>query len=544
VRTGAGAKRFLCAALVGSLVHLGGCAKTAAPPGARGGGTLVIAERVEPNSLDPMLLEGNLSSLVGGVLYSYLLTWDRHGNLIPDAATEVPTLANGGISRDGLRITYHLRPGIRWSDGKPLTARDCVFTWRAIMNPQTNVPDRYGYAQIADVRAVGERTVVVRLDKPFSAIVDSFLTLPSNYPIIPEHTLGSLASLNHADVERPTIGSGPFTLVDWKRGDHITFAANPLYFRGRPHLDRLVLRFVPSPETMVDQLRTHEIDAALSLSDPTLRDRIVAIPGTHVILTPACAIATVYFNMQHGLTTDPQLRKAIALAIDTATIVRKATRGLYGAQDALRGEFASDALPNPTSYDPAAARTLLDRDGWPAGPNGMRTKAGRPLALTLVAAAGDPLITSIVVQMQAELHAVGIDLAIRSVDSALLKAPAADGGPLFGGRFDLAAAFIFSEAGPFAAQFFICPERAPTGFNISRICRPDIDRLYADILASSDPQRRATDVMAIQRILGDALPQLPFLQIRTIAGMSDRVHGIAPSPATPYVGLEKWSIDP
>ncbi len=538
------AKRLFGAALVASVVHLGGCAKTSAPASARGGGTLVIAERVEPNSLDPMLLEGNLSSLVGGVLYSYLLTWDRRGDLVPDAATEVPTLANGGISRDGLRITYHLRPGIRWSDGKPLTARDCVFTWHAIMNPQTNVPDRYGYAQIADVRAMDDRTVVVRLHEPFSAIVDSFLTLPSNYPIIPEHTLGSLANLNHADVERPTTGSGPFTLVEWKHGDHITFAANPLYFRGRPHLDRLVLRFVPSPETMVDQLRTHEIDAALSLSDPTLRDRIVAIPGMHVILTPACAIATVYFNMQRGLTTDPHVRKAIALAIDTTTIVRKATTGLYDSRDALRGEFASDALPNPTSYDPAAARAMLDRDGWTAGPDGIRVKAGRPLALTLIAVTGDRFITSIVVQMQAQLRAVGIDLAIRSVNSALIKAPAAEGGPLFGGRFDLAAAFIFSEAGPFAAQFFICPERAPTGFNLSRICRPDIDRLYADILAANDPRRRAKDVIAIQRILADALPQLPFLQVRTIAGMSDRVHGIEPSPATPYVGLEKWSIDP
>jgi peptide/nickel transport system substrate-binding protein len=210
----------------------------------------------------------------------------------------------------------------------------------------------------------------------------------------------------------------------------------------------------------------------------------------------------------------------------------------------LRGEFASDALPNPTSYDPAAARAMLDRDGWTSGPDGIRVKAGRPLALTLIAVTGDRFITSIVVQMQAQLRAVGIDLAIRSVNSALMKAPAAEGGPLFGGRFDLAAAFIFSEAGPFAAQFFICPERAPTGFNLSRICRPDIDRLYADILAANDPRRRAKDVIAIQRILADALPQLPFLQVRTIAGMSDRVHGIEPSPATPYVGLEKWSIDP
>jgi peptide/nickel transport system substrate-binding protein len=115
-------------------------------PSSTNGSSFVLAEQVEPNSLNPLLVEGLVSSMIGGILYSFLLTQDAHGNDVPDAATEVPTLANGGISRDGLRVTYHLRPGIRWSDGTPLTARDCVFTWHAIMNPQTNVPDRYGYA--------------------------------------------------------------------------------------------------------------------------------------------------------------------------------------------------------------------------------------------------------------------------------------------------------------------------------------------------------------------------------------------------------------
>lgn len=515
----------------------GGCAPQ------RSTNAMVVAETVEPNSLNPMLLEGTQSAMIGGILYSFLLSNDTKGNLVPDAATEVPTLRNGGISPDGLRITYHLQPGIRWSDGKPLTARDCVFTWHAIMNPRTNVPDRYGYDQIAAVKAVGDRTVVVTLRKPFSPIVTSFLTTNSNYPVIPEHVLSGLADLNHADVERPIIGSGPFTLVEWKHGDHFTFAANPLYFRGRPHIDRLTMRFVPAPSTIVSQLQTHEIDAALELTDPSLYGQIKAIPDDHVLLTPTEAIYTVYFNTQKGLTADRAVRQAVAAAVDTDTIMKRATQGVSDSQMALRGEFGIDAIPNPQHYDPARARALLDGDGWKIGANGVRFKDGRPLTLVITTVAANQTLQSIALQFKEQLRASGIDLTIKTFSGIMYKAPAAQGGPMFGGLFDLALAPIYSEPGPFAAQFFICVERAPVGFNISRICNPAIDDEFKDILTANDPARRSRDVRVIEGILATEMPQVPLAQVRTIAVVANRIHGIAPNPETPYVNLQNWSID-
>jgi peptide/nickel transport system substrate-binding protein len=536
---------FAALAFLGALAGCGRNPSASAPPGsAASARTLVIAATVEPNSLNPMLLEGTLSSMIGGILYSFLLTQDARGRQIPDAATTVPTLANGGISPDGLRVTYHLRPGLRWSDGRPLTARDCIFTFHAIMNPRTNVPDRYGYDKIADVTAPDDRTVVVHLRAPFSPIIDTFLTMESNYPILPEHNLGMLADLNHADVERPVVGSGPFTLLEWKHGDHLTFAANPSYFAGKPRLDRLVMRFVPEPATIVNELRTHEVDAALELDDPNLYAQIAAIPATHVLVTPAFGITTLYLNSQSGVTTDVRIRRAIAQAIDTDVIVRHATRGLYGSAGALRGQFGDDALGAPVRFDPAAARGLLDAAGWRVGPDGVRSRAGRPLAPTLIVSSTNETQTILSLQIKEQLRAVGIDVTIRSFDPKMLKAPAAEGGPLFGGRYDLALANIYSSAGPFAGQFFICAERAPTGFNLSRFCDPAVDRLFADIIAANDPQRRSRDARSIEALLATELPQLPLAQVRTIAPLSNRVHGIVPTPATPYVDLWKWSIDP
>jgi len=506
--------------------------------------TMVIAESLEPKSLNPALIEGSLSGLVGGILYSFLLTVDAHGHTVPDAATEVPTLRNGGISADGLRITYHLRHDIRWSDGVPLTARDVVFTFHALMNPRTNVPDRYGLDRIATITTPDRYTVVLHLKSRFSMMLDSFLSLPSNYPILAEHVLGSLPDLNHADVERPTIGSGPFTLAGWMHGDHITFAANPLYFRGRPKLHKLVMRFIPAAQTMIAQLRTHEIDAALQLTDPTLLAQMRSIPGTYVLSTPTDGMETLYFNLQTGLTTDLRLRQAIAMALDTETIVRRATRGAIGSGDALRGQFGDDALPRSVRYDPAAARRLLEADGWRLGSDGVRVRGDRRLSLTLVDSAQSVLAATIAIQMQQQLRDVGVDVMIHGYNEQLVKAPTAEGGPLFGNRFDLALVPIYSDAGPFAAQFFICSERAPAGFNFARICDRAVDRDFVDILNANDPIRRDRDARDIERLLADDVPQVPLLQIRTLAAMSDRVHGVAPSPLTPYVGMEKWSIAP
>jgi peptide/nickel transport system substrate-binding protein len=412
------------------------------------------------------------------------------------------------------------------------------------MNHDNNVPSRFGYDRIADVSAPNATTVIVRLHKPFSEIIGTFLTMDFNYPIMPEHTLGSLRNVNHADVERPIIGSGPFTLVDWKHGDHLTFAANPRYFRGPPRLRRLVLRIVPSTSTIVNQLHTGEIDGALEVADPELAPQLSAIPGIHTILTPAAGLLTIYFNLESSIAGDNRIRDAIGYALDTNAIVQRATAGLYQSMNALRGEFGADALSNPTHYDRLAARAILDADGWKVGPNGVRLKGGKPLAIRLIYSTETQTVGVIAAQVEQALRAVGIDTSLQSYNATMMMAPAAEGGAEFGGRFDLAIMAIYdAPVGPFAASNFVCSERAPTGFNLARMCDPALDMLYQDILSSYDGRRQSQDTRAIERLLRVQLPEIPLMQLRTIAAVSDRVHNVAPSPTTPYIGVWKWSTN-
>jgi peptide/nickel transport system substrate-binding protein len=544
IRSVSSLRRAACAALALALAATG--CSPAGGDGATDGAqapTLVLGETTEPASLNPILLEGTISGMVGGLLYSFLVIDDAKGNLAPDAATEVPTLANGGISPDGLRVTYHLRRGIRWHDGEPLTARDCVFTFHAIMNPRNNVPDRHGYDHIADVTAPDDTTVVVRLKRPYSPIVDTFLGFNANYPIVPAHLLAKLPDLNQLDTHRYTVGSGPFRFVEWQHGDHITLAANDTYFRGKPGVRKLVIRLVPSAPTMLNQLRTHELDGALSLTDPALLAPLRAIAGTRVLTTRAWGVVMTYFNAQTGPGADVRVRRALTRAIDTNLVMRRASQGLYGSDDALRGLFGTyDSSPRLPSFDPTAARAELEAAGWTSGADGVRTKGGQRLSLALIFSTAQPIFRVIATQLQQELRTVGADVAIRGYAPAQFAAPPGSGGPMFGGRFDIAVTNIFAAAGPDTGSFFICSERAPAGFNLARLCDPRIDALVKHAMRDYGRTRLLHDVAQIEDVLVADAPAIVLGQVRFISSFTDRLSGVQPTPVSPYVDVWKWTL--
>ncbi|MGA8839004.1 MAG: ABC transporter substrate-binding protein, partial [Candidatus Aquilonibacter sp.] len=216
-----------CAAVILCLVALAfaGCTKQDAR-GVRAPGTLVFAVQKEPISLNPLLLEGIDAYTYSEIVYANLTKYDADGRSVPDLATEVPSLANGGVATDGKRVTYHLRRGVRWQDGTPLTAQDVIFTYRAIMNPANNLPERYGYDLVGSVQAPDAYTVVVRLKRAFSPIISFFFGGDSNYPVLPAHLLAALPNINTAAFNGAPIGEGPYRLVRWERGDRLTFDAS------------------------------------------------------------------------------------------------------------------------------------------------------------------------------------------------------------------------------------------------------------------------------------------------------------------------------
>ena len=509
-----------------------------------GDARLVIAEKQEPNSLDPLFITGPSAAEIGPLVYSGLLTVDDRGHLQPDLATTVPTQQNGGISPDGMTITYHLRAGVRWQDGAPLTADDVVFTFTAIMNPANNIPSRFGYDTIRMVRAIDARTVRVSLRRPYAPILSLFMAPDQNFEVLPRHLLARYRSLNTIPFNEAPIGSGPFRVVKWLHGERLRLVRNDGYFGRRPGIAAIDLRFIPDSAAILDQLRTREVDASF-FSDPTYLAQYERLAAVRVERVRQSGFGDLLFNTQNPQVADPRVRRAIVGAIDVPRLVRNATKGAQNAAEAGRGLFgwAYDPAIGPPRYGPVAAAAQLDRAGWLRGPDGMRRRNGRALALDLAFPSGTATINALAVELQQELRTAGIALTLRAYTAALFRAPAAVGGPLYGGKFELGFFEVFGTSDPDTHWYLGCSEIPPHGFNVQRFCDPVVDAAQAAGARSYDRSTRRREAVIVQQRVALEVPFVALYQTNAVHVIPRRLHGFRGSSLSPFWNVAQWRLD-
>jgi peptide/nickel transport system substrate-binding protein len=497
-----------------------------------GGSQLVFTGLAgEPDSLNPML-SNEADELNFSHLYmSYLIENDDRGNAIPEIALEVPSLANGGISSDQRTVTYKIRRNVRWQDGLPLTARDVVFSYGAIVDPRNNVPTRVGYAEVQSIRATDAHTVVVHLRRRFSPFVQYFFGPQGVGAIMPAHLLAGRRDLNHAAFNEHPVGSGPYRILQWRRGDSITLAANPFYWRGKPRIARLVYRIVPDPNTRLEALQTGEADAYFDV-DPQLLPQLRMFAGVKISLTPIADFHVLRFNLRDPALRDVRVRRAIAMAIDRTSLVAAATHGsgLIVDADQPSNGWAYDAATPAIRYNPVGARRLLN---------------GRSLDVTLAIAPqiinGSQLVATV---LQEDLRRIGIGAVIKQYPSAMYYGSAASGGILAGGRYELAYdAWWVLGNDPDDSWNVGCDQIPPAGLNYSFWCAARKDEASRDALAYVNRARRKSDYRVVQRAIAQDLPFFTLWQVRIPDAYRTYVHGIAPSPAgSTFWNAWDWSV--
>ncbi|HTU68823.1 MAG TPA: peptide ABC transporter substrate-binding protein [Candidatus Baltobacteraceae bacterium] len=530
------------AAMVLVLVALAvaGCTTQQAARQHLASGALVAAvqQEPEPRGLDPLLLEGMDAYIYSEVLYSYLTRYEPDGRSVGDLASSVPSVANGGVSADGTRVTFHLRHGVRWQDGTPVTARDVVFTYRAVMNPANDVQERYGFDLVSSCTAPNRYTVVITLRRPFAPIIGFFFGGDSNYPILPAHLLAGLANVNNAAFNAGPVGSGPYRLKEWERGDHLAFSANASYYAGKPKIEQLVLPFIPQDSTVIQELQTGEVDAAFLL-DPSRIAELRAIPDHRVIVTPVPWFYALGFNLQNPQLADHAIREALALAIDRRTLTRKITLGVDDADTAMRGLFtwAFDPHADTLAYDPARAAALLTQDGWMPGPGGIRTKGGRRLHFELAFPAGEDITTRLATAIAAAERSVGVDVSLRAYPRVQYIA---EDGPIIQGRYQLSLYDYQGSFDPDAAWLLACNQRAPRGFNMSRYCNPGVDALLRRGQASFDRQTRIAVYAEVQRRIAQDLPYFFICQISEVDVIPANLGGYQRPLLSPFNSVASW----
>jgi peptide/nickel transport system substrate-binding protein len=527
---------------------LAGCTKAGnAPSATRHSWTiphvLRIADISDPDHLNPYLSEMDLSYDIASLVYSYLVIADDRGQLIGDLAANVPSLANGGISRDGRTYTYHLRRNVIWQDGVPFDASDVVASWRAVMNPRNNTFEHEGYDRVDRVEADGSDTVVVHLRERYPPFVSRFFAplQEGGKPVLPAHVLAREQDFNAGELSAQPIGTGPFAFVSWTRGDRIVLRRFDRYFKGRPHLARIELRFIPSDQTIAAELQEHQVDLIVA-PQTSLLDEYRATDGV--------TVATAAWNAQAGLMIDARkpglhdvaVRRAIAGAVPYGIILHDVTRDLYRrALNSLPPTALGYEPLTPRHYDPVAAGLLLERAGWHRAADGVRTRNGVRLSFTLVTIAGATNFERMALLLQSSFRTAGIDLAIKTYPYRTIFA--APNGPIYSGSYDLALYSDTLNWDPDVYNFTACDRWYPAGQNIFRFCDPRLDAFERAGLQTDDSRRRARVYRAASRLMWSVVPYVPVYNGRRLIVRSSDLRNYSVNPtSTPWWNAYQWDI--
>jgi peptide/nickel transport system substrate-binding protein len=501
------------------------------------GGTLTVALWQEPESLNPYTAIQTVSRLIRKQTLEGLWDVAPNGEYQSVLAASVPTVGNGGVSKDGKTVTVRLRPNLKWQDGHPVTSADVKFTWNVIMDEANPVSSRSGYDEIAGIDTPNASTAVIRFKRPYAPYLTLFSIAGA---ILPQHALRQ-TDVSKADFNRKPEGTGPFMVSEWKSASNITMVRNPNYRTpGKPYLDRVIFKFVPSREIATAQLTSGEVDSMWNLLENQI-PQLERVPGVKLLTTPSPNLEYLGFNLAsgedpatpHPILGDARVRQAIGLTIDKKVLV---DRLLYGraqvASSAIPLGWAADKTIAPAQPDVARARQLLDQAGWRAGSDGIRTKNGQRLTLSITTTTGDQLRLLAEQVLQAQLREVGLDLVIKNVPSSVMFGGYDKNGPLKKGNFDVAMDTWGPDADPadymsirFASDQIPTAKNGGAGWNFTRIKDATLDKALLTAQSTLDQQARKTAYAVALRRINVSGAYIPLYTRLFIDGFRERVRG-------------------
>jgi peptide/nickel transport system substrate-binding protein len=483
------------------------------------GGVLRRRLTGEPTTLNAVLQSSLPEAQVLQYVQRNLFDFDAGLRLAPGLAQSMET------SADGLTYTIALRADAVWEDGRPVTAKDAVFTIRKIVDPK--VPAQVFkplFEELVAVEALDERRFQVRFSRPYA-----FRPMAFVLPVLPAHRYEGQNFLKAKDNRAP-LSSGPYRFVSWKAQETIELERNAKYPGPRGHFDRIVFRVVPDNTTayrmlLDDTLDEDQLDAGLkqkASSDPAFA---------------ACCRLVEFYNLDYNyivlnnrspLFADARVRRAMTMLLDRASIVR----GLYrGSARIISGPWAPDspaydATVDPLAFNPEAAARLLDEAGWRApSPGGTREKDGRRFEFDLLVSAGSEIGRQIDEMLAAELARVGVTARVRTMEWAAFVER------IDAGSFE-AASLAWSAVDPNPDPYFYwhSSQCAPNGLNDGCYASPEADRRMAEARQELDPGRRVAMLRGLHRLLRDEAPAIFVVNAAQKHAFRRRVRGLVTSP--------------
>jgi peptide/nickel transport system substrate-binding protein len=508
------------------------------PAKAATAGQCVVAVTQEAVNFNPLLyVNTGVETSVEFIVFDSLWKIDPQGKFVPNLATEIPTVENGGVSKDGLTWTIKLRPDVLWHDGEPFTADDVAFTLDVIMNPKVAVRSREGHEHVEHYAAKDPHTVEIKLKDSFAPYLVSW----QKTSIIPKHILSTVPDINIAPFNTSPVGTGPFKFKDRVAGSYIAFEPNPKYHGGAPKLSSLTQKYVPDQQTLFAQFQTGEVDVYDNQGiPPLLYQRAKALPGSKIELNPNPFVEFIYFNCGKPQFEDKRVRKALYMAVDRKGWIDAVYYGVPVPSLSYLppSHWAyNKALVYP-GYDPHKAADLLDEAGWNLGADGVRAKDGVRLAFTMSTTAGNKAREQAQQLVQQNFKKINVEMTIKNMPASVVW-----GDYTIKSEFDTlmvawdALLYPDPDYGDRIRSTAI-PAKGGSGSNYVQYQNPEIDALCDKGVATTNMDERKAIYDKIQAILLDDLPFAPFFSYQTIIGVKGRMKGYE---VNPYLTSNAWN---
>ncbi|GAB4504471.1 MAG: peptide ABC transporter substrate-binding protein [Anaerolineales bacterium] len=543
----------------------GGAASTEAAPSGGGGGTVTLIIPEEPTTLNYFLGEAAIIRQVAEATnMTGLVTINEKGEFVPVLAAELPTEENGGLSADHLTITWKLKPGLKWSDGEPITSDDIKFTWEVLSNPESGaLVGSTAFDQIVSVDTPDELTAVLTYSTPYPGYLDQFA-----YGLLPRHATGVPADMANWEWNRKPVGAGPFVVTEWVSGQSITLERNPYYFEeGKPYLDRLVYRIIPEPAAQTAMMLQGEAQVHLWPGENEADYNKLLEGKAKQVLVPGIWNTAIDFNLSapfdgdpgptppHPILGDLRVRQAIAHAIDYETLVHDVMQDTVApsTNPFAYGWYKCD-LPNPYPYDVEKAKSLLEEAGWVEGPDGIRVAQGAMyapdgtrLSLELQGYTNFEPIQRTEEFVVENLKAVGIEARIQNYDFSIIFGTYEDQSPRMVGDFDM---LLFDRGFTIEPHGYnkevytstnIPTAENPTGGNYFRWVNPEVDAALETAGSNFDLGVRKEAYCKIAEQIHKDVPQIYLYVFQDGYGFADNLEGYTVSTWGSMVwGAQNW----
>jgi peptide/nickel transport system substrate-binding protein len=528
---------------------------TPAPVAEKSQIVFVIPE--DPPSFNAIMAATGYDSLVMELVMLGLADMDADGKVFPELAAELPTIENGDVVIDEgngtMDVTWKLRQDIQWADGTPVTADDVVFTYDALVDPETGSWIQ-GIDYVDSVEKIDTYTAVVH----YNTLYPGYLIQFGGYQMViwPAHYCDASQGFASWDCASKPLSNGPYVLSEWVVGDHMTFERNSNYFgKGKPTIDEVIVQIVPDENVRKQMLLNGDADLDMWTTEPVIAE-LQNDPNVEVSFSSYNRwVMRVFFNFAAKSTTDPaatphpifsdvRVRRAVQMAIDVDTLSKEFFLGFAQPvwTEFFRPPYNTCDIPKPT-YDPKAAAALLEEAGWiDQDGDGVRecrgcttgAEEGYKMEMEFITYAEYGEALELTQQLIAEeLAGIGIKLNLSVVEGSVLWAASTDGGIEQSGNFDIDIwddGYSGNDPTDFLGSYYSSYSAVPDqGYNYGRYINPQIDDLLNQAY-TLDETVRADVFCQIAKILNEDLPELLLFTTIDANTHSLRLQGVQSNP--------------